>query len=98
MTRRASASPSARPRAASSKGLSVARRWTVAGQDPFDTVEWAKRSSLISDADGAAVFRMEDVEAPRSWTQLATDIAASKYLRRVGVPGTGHETGVRQLF
>ncbi|MFI5347997.1 MAG: vitamin B12-dependent ribonucleotide reductase [Elusimicrobiota bacterium] len=92
MTRRAPAS------SRSAKGLTVPRRWTAAGRDPFASVPWERRSSLISDSDGGAVFKMDDVEVPKAWTQLATDIAASKYLRRTGVPGTGHETGVRQLF
>ena len=34
------------------------------------------------------VFEADDVEAPRAWSQLATDIAVSKYFRRAGVPKT----------
>jgi ribonucleoside-diphosphate reductase alpha chain len=40
---------------------------------------------------------MNDLETPATWSQLAVDIAASKYLRRSGVPGAGHETSIRQL-
>jgi ribonucleoside-diphosphate reductase alpha chain len=40
---------------------------------------------------------MEEVEVPRSWSQLATDIVVSKYFRKAGVPQTGRETSVRQV-
>jgi len=79
-------------------GISVSRRWTRPDRDPFEQLEWTRRSSSISDPNGGDVFRMDAVEVPRSWSQLATDIAASKYLRKTGVPGTGAELGVRQLF
>src|SRR5258705_9628936 len=39
---------------------------------------------------------MKDVEVPSSWSQLATDIMVSKYFRKAGVPGTGHEVSARQ--
>ncbi|MEQ1875694.1 MAG: vitamin B12-dependent ribonucleotide reductase, partial [Bdellovibrionia bacterium] len=65
--------------------------------NPYDQVKWAKRSSKISGAEGEKVFEMKDVMVPEQWSQLATDIAVSKYFRKAGVPGTGHETSVRQL-
>jgi len=68
-----------------------------AGQDPYAQVKWTKRSSKISDASGGKVFSAESVEVPETWSQLATDIAVSKYFRRAGVPKTGGETSVRQL-
>jgi ribonucleoside-diphosphate reductase alpha chain len=68
-----------------------------AGSDPYTQVKWTKRSSAISDASGGKVFQADSVEVPESWSQLATDIAVSKYFRRAGVPKTGGETSVRQL-
>jgi ribonucleoside-diphosphate reductase alpha chain len=68
-----------------------------AGQDPYAQVKWTKRASKISDASGGKVFAAESVEVPEMWSQLATDIAVSKYFRRAGVPKTGGETSVRQL-
>ena len=50
-----------------------------------------KRRSVISNPDGSIVFDMNDVEVPKSWSQLATDILVSKYFRKAGVPGRGHE-------
>ncbi|MEZ4571669.1 MAG: hypothetical protein R2849_15310 [Thermomicrobiales bacterium] len=29
-------------------GLKITRRYTEAGQDPYDTIEWASRSSRIT--------------------------------------------------
>ncbi|MBI4347506.1 MAG: intein-containing adenosylcobalamin-dependent ribonucleoside-diphosphate reductase, partial [Elusimicrobia bacterium] len=78
--------------------MPVTRRWTRADRDPFEQIEWVRRSSSISDSSGGDVFRMDAVEVPRTWSQLSTDIAASKYLRKTGVPGAGAETSVRQLF
>ena len=82
----------------SALGLRVSRRFTTNRHGALDAVEWEKRSSVISGADGADVFRMDEVEVPRFWSQLSTDIAASKYLRKTGVPAGGSETSVRQLF
>lgn len=65
--------------------------------DPYGMVKWEKRSSKISGADGSNVFEMNDVMVPSTWSQLATDIAVSKYFRKAGVPVTGHEKSVKQL-
>ena len=79
------------------KGLTFRRRHTTEGVDPFDTIEWTKRSSAIKNQDGSIVFSMDDVEVPMDWSQLATDIVVSKYFRKAGVPETGHEVSVRQV-
>ena len=60
-------------------------------------MEFEIRGSKISNPDGSIVFEMKDAEVPKSWSQLATDIAVSKYFRKAGVPGTGHEKSVKQL-
>ncbi len=78
------------------KGLRIARKFTQEGIHPFDQVEWSRRSSVIANPDGSVVFKMEDVEVPKSWSQLATDIVVSKYFRKAGVKG-GCETSVRQV-
>lgn len=79
------------------KGLSISRRFTRRGINPLDEVHYEKRSSLITNPDGSIVFRMDDVQVPEGWSQLATDILVSKYFRKRGVPGAGHETSVRQV-
>ncbi len=78
-------------------GLHVPRRFTVPDVHPFDTVKWERRRTVITNPDGSVVFKADDVEVPSTWSQLATDIVASKYFRRAGVPGPlGRENSVRQ--
>src|SRR5512138_3715268 len=83
------------------KGLSVPRRVTREAQtaaDVFAEVEWTRRPAKISGADGEVVFKMDDAEVPAAFSQLATDVAVSKYFRKAGVPtGSGAEESVRQL-
>ncbi len=68
------------------KGLVIPRRYTHEGQDPFATVEYEFRTSIIRNAEGKTVFNMDTVEVPKSWSQVATDILAQKYFRKAGVP------------
>jgi len=84
--------------AATKKGLQIERRFTRPGVNPLDEIKYAKRDSLITNSDGSVVFRMEDVEVPEGWSQLATDILVSKYFRKRGVPGKGSEHSVRQVI
>ena len=48
--------------------------------------EYDFRTSLIKNPDGTVVFKMDKVEVPKFWTQVATDILAQKYFRKAGVP------------
>ena len=64
---------------------------------PFDKVEWEKRTALIGNEKGVTIFKQEDVEVPKSWSQTATNIVTSKYFH--GKPGTPEREGsVRQLI
>ncbi|MDH3583552.1 MAG: vitamin B12-dependent ribonucleotide reductase, partial [Phycisphaerae bacterium] len=66
--------------------MKVARKFTETGGDVYQSVEWERRSSRIVNPDGSVVFEADNVEVPRSWSQLATDIMVSKYFRKAGVP------------
>jgi len=55
------------------------RHFTTPGIDPFDEVEWEDRNALISSDTGEAVFEQKGVEMPTFWSQMATNIVASKY-------------------
>jgi ribonucleoside-diphosphate reductase alpha chain len=66
--------------------------------DPEKSVAWKKVDCRIKDQRGQVYFEMKDVEAPESWSQLAVDIAASKYFRKTGVPRTKSERSVRQMI
>ena len=79
------------------KGVTFGRFFTKPDAHPLDEIKYAKRSSVITNPDGSVVFKMENVEVPESWSQLATDIIVSKYFRKAGVPGTGTEVSARQV-
>src|SRR5262245_19828653 len=68
------------------KGLKVTPRFTEAGADPYASLEWESRTSVITNPDGSVVFKMENVRVPKGWSQVAVDIIAQKYFRRAGVP------------
>ena len=67
------------------RGLALSRRFTRLGHNPLDEIRYTKRDSLITNPDGSVVFRMEGIEVPDSWSQLATDILISKYIDRKSV-------------
>ena len=62
------------------------RRFTTAGTDPYQTLEFRSAASEIRNPDGTIVFRAENVEVPTQFSQVATDILAQKYFRKAGVP------------
>ncbi|MFH0713697.1 MAG: LAGLIDADG family homing endonuclease [Candidatus Micrarchaeota archaeon] len=67
-------------------GLKINRLFTKQGEDPLQKVEYEPRSSVIRNRDGSVVFEIKDIETPKSWSQVATDIVAQKYFRKAGVP------------
>jgi ribonucleoside-diphosphate reductase alpha chain len=69
-----------------SKGLRITRRFTEAGKDAYDKIDWSRRDSRITNPDGSIVFEMTDAEIPAGWSQVAADIMVSKYFRKAGVP------------
>ena len=85
----------------SPKGLHFSRRYTKEGVSVFDQFEYDYRSSVIRNPSGEVVFEMNNVEVPKQWSQIATDILAQKYFRKAGVPQndgtTGRETSVKQV-
>jgi ribonucleoside-diphosphate reductase alpha chain len=78
-------------------GITVERYFTKAGVDVYDTCEWDMRSAVIANERGDVVFEQKDVEMPRFWSQMATNVVVSKYFRgHIGQPD--RETSVRQLI
>jgi ribonucleoside-diphosphate reductase alpha chain len=64
--------------------------------DTFYTVDWERRTAQIKGEGGEVFFEQHDCEIPADWSQLATNVVASKYLYgEVDTPE--RETGVRQL-
>jgi ribonucleoside-diphosphate reductase alpha chain len=83
------------------KGLRIDRLYTKDDATAFDLFEYEFRSSVIRNPAGDAVFEMHNVEVPRGWSQVATDILAQKYFRKAGVPqpdgSTGGEHSIKQV-
>ena len=78
-------------------GVHVVRHFTHAGVHPFETVEWERRSAVISGENEEIVFEQHEVEIPKTWSQLATNVVVSKYFRGpMGTPQREHS--VRQLI
>ncbi|HEX8553025.1 MAG TPA: vitamin B12-dependent ribonucleotide reductase [Abditibacteriaceae bacterium] len=78
-------------------GLEVTRRFTTAGHDPFETVEWEYRTAGITGEDGKIVFEQKNCEIPKTWSQLATNVVVSKYFRGP-LNSPRRETSVRQVI
>jgi ribonucleoside-diphosphate reductase alpha chain len=82
-------------------GLQFPRHFTKDDVSPFDMFEYDYRTSIIKNTSGEVVFQMDNVEVPKQWSQIATDILAQKYFRKAGVPqpdgSDGRETTVKQV-
>ena len=78
-------------------GIRVRRYFTKAGTNPYDEIEWEIRSATIQNESGKVVFEQNNVEVPKAWSQMATNVVTSKYFR--GPLGTPQrERTVRQLI
>jgi len=66
--------------------MRIERRYTKAGQDAYAELDFRRATSEIKNPDGSIVFRLENIDVPSSWSQVATDILAQKYFRKAGVP------------
>jgi len=78
-------------------GIGIDRYFTRAGIDVYDTCEWELRNAGISNESGGVVFEQKDVEMPKFWSQMATNVVVSKYFRgHLNTPD--RETSVRQLI
>jgi ribonucleoside-diphosphate reductase alpha chain len=82
-------------------GLAFERQFTSDKVNVFEMFEYDYRTSVIRNPSGEVVFEMTNVEVPKQWSQIATDILAQKYFRKAGVPqadGTlGRETSAKQV-
>ncbi|TAE28602.1 MAG: vitamin B12-dependent ribonucleotide reductase [Candidatus Kapaibacterium sp.] len=68
--------------------MNIQRRFTQVGVNVFDQFDYTLRSSILRNTDGSVVFQMDNIEVPKQWSQVATDILAQKYFRKAGVPLT----------
>jgi ribonucleoside-diphosphate reductase alpha chain len=89
------------PQESAKSGLQFHRRFTKDSVSVFDMFEYDYRSSVIRNPTGEVVFEVNNVEVPKQWSQIATDILAQKYFRKAGVPqpdgSLGRETSAKQV-
>ncbi|MGL1475090.1 hypothetical protein ACSTJF_00270, partial [Vibrio parahaemolyticus] len=58
--------------------MRVERLFTMAHGSPYDGLEFRRATSEIRNPDGSVVFRMDDIEVPGAWSQVAVDVLAQK--------------------
>ncbi|MEA2372615.1 MAG: ribonucleoside-diphosphate reductase alpha chain [Solirubrobacteraceae bacterium] len=78
------------------EAMTISRRFTSAGSDPYETVEWERRDARIGHG-GHVAFEQCDVEFPKTWSQNATNIVAQKYFRGQ-LASPERERSVRQMI
>lgn len=54
-------------------------RYFSLSKDPYADIEWENKDALILDDSGKPIFELKDVKTPKSWSQTALNIVASKY-------------------
>jgi ribonucleoside-diphosphate reductase alpha chain len=66
--------------------MKIERAFTKPGQSPYDGIEFRTACSEIRNPDGSIVFKLDEIEVPAAWSQVAVDVLAQKYFRKAGVP------------
>src|SRR6185437_1436145 len=70
--------------------MRIERRYTKDGQISQDAayadIKFRLTTSEIKNPDGSIVFKLDNVEVPDFWSQVASDVLAQKYFRKAGVP------------
>src|SRR3954462_7244146 len=65
--------------------MRIERRHTTSGQSPYAGIDFRLTTSEIRNPDGSVVFKLDNVEVPTAWSQVASDVLAQKYFRKAGV-------------
>jgi ribonucleoside-diphosphate reductase alpha chain len=66
--------------------MRIPRRYTKEGQSPYSAITFRKATSEIRNPDGSIVFKLDNIDVPEHFSQVATDVLAQKYFRKAGVP------------
>jgi ribonucleoside-diphosphate reductase alpha chain len=66
--------------------MKIERRFTTESSGAYGDLEFTLTSSEIRNPDGTTVFKLDNVEVPVGWSQVASDVIAQKYFRKAGVP------------
>jgi ribonucleoside-diphosphate reductase alpha chain len=78
-------------------GLRFDRFFTTQNEHPYSQIEWELRTARIASDKGEVLFEQKDVEMPKAWSQMATDVVVSKYFHGK-VSAADRETGLKQLI
>ena len=65
--------------------MRIERRYTKANQSAYAGLQFNSVTSEIRNPDGSTVFKLENIQVPSTWSQVAADILAQKYFRKAGV-------------
>ena len=66
--------------------MRIERNFTTKGQDAYAGIDFRTAVSEIRNPDGTVVFKLDTLEVPAKWSQVASDVIAQKYFRKAGVP------------
>ena len=66
--------------------MKIDRRFTTDETGAYGALTFRNTSSEIRNPDGSIVFRLDNLEVPEGWSQVASDVLAQKYFRKAGVP------------
>src|ERR1700755_1921379 len=66
--------------------MRIERRYTKEAGSAYAGLDFRLTTSEIRNPDGSVVFKLDNVEIPEFWSQVASDVLAQKYFRKAGVP------------
>jgi ribonucleoside-diphosphate reductase alpha chain len=66
--------------------MKITRAFTTEGRDAYEGIPFRTTASEIRNPDGTTVFKLDTLEVPEAWSQVAADVIAQKYFRKAGVP------------
>ncbi|EYD77892.1 Ribonucleotide reductase of class II (coenzyme B12-dependent) [Rubellimicrobium mesophilum DSM 19309] len=81
--------------------MKIARAFTTEGRDAYEGIAFRTTASEIRNPDGTTVFKLDTLEVPEAWSQVAADVIAQKYFRKAGVPSKAsrvREEGVPEFL
>jgi ribonucleoside-diphosphate reductase alpha chain len=62
------------------------RELTTDADGRYGDIVFGRTTSEIRNPDGSVIFRLADIEVPKAWSQVASDVLAQKYFRKAGIP------------
>ncbi|MEP3265484.1 MAG: vitamin B12-dependent ribonucleotide reductase [Hyphomicrobiales bacterium] len=66
--------------------MRIERHYTKKSKSAYGNIEFREATSEIKNPDGTIVFKLDNIQVPSQFSQVASDILAQKYFRKAGVP------------